>query len=498
MSKARQKNNYQEFLKKKRCFDEKVKQGMVFKDSDCDGLSDYEEKNIYCTDPNNPDTDGDGVKDGNEVKQGRNPLGSGKLRDLFIPHAGNNYLPQSLRTNRLLFHAISVVTMKAIVVIFILFYPLSAWLRPDMALAEAKKVIELTNNLRRAAALPALSENRRLAQAAWQKVEDMALNQYFAHISPNGLGLKNWLIKVGYKYSIAGENLAVGFSGAEDVVEAWKNSPTHYNNIIDADFKEIGVALADGKLSQIDTIFVAQYFGTPKTPSLPEDQASTTKESAKNQKITVAPPTVKKITPKKAPLAAGEKIATTTLSATEKAAGNEIIIDQSATTLSVKNDQFNKEKSIQITATLPDDTVSAEVIINNHKLILTPVAGEANRWSGTTLIDQNEEKDILNPLISAGVAVNNSAGETNYGELDWDKATVIKASPYEHYRLFKDYPAASMKPIIKISDSYFKLILLIAIISLFLNIFIEIKKQHPRAIFYSFAFLALLSAVIIF
>ncbi|HPS65095.1 MAG TPA: OmpA family protein [Ignavibacteria bacterium] len=38
------------------------------KDSDGDGLTDYEEINVYHTNPNNPDTDGDGLKDGDEVK----------------------------------------------------------------------------------------------------------------------------------------------------------------------------------------------------------------------------------------------------------------------------------------------------------------------------------------------------------------------------------------------------------------------------------------------
>jgi outer membrane protein OmpA-like peptidoglycan-associated protein len=37
-------------------------------DSDGDGLTDYEEIFVYHTDPNNPDTDGDGLSDGQEVK----------------------------------------------------------------------------------------------------------------------------------------------------------------------------------------------------------------------------------------------------------------------------------------------------------------------------------------------------------------------------------------------------------------------------------------------
>ena len=46
------------------------------KDSDGDGLADWEET-LWKTDPKNPDTDGDGTNDGDEVKLKRNPLISG-------------------------------------------------------------------------------------------------------------------------------------------------------------------------------------------------------------------------------------------------------------------------------------------------------------------------------------------------------------------------------------------------------------------------------------
>ena len=48
-------------------------------DTDKDGLPDYME-NLYGTDLNNPDTDGDGYKDGEEVESGYDPLLSGNAR----------------------------------------------------------------------------------------------------------------------------------------------------------------------------------------------------------------------------------------------------------------------------------------------------------------------------------------------------------------------------------------------------------------------------------
>lgn len=50
----------------------------VAEDPDRDGLTDEQEK-FYKTDPNNPDTDGDGYCDGLEVQNGYNPRGPGRL-----------------------------------------------------------------------------------------------------------------------------------------------------------------------------------------------------------------------------------------------------------------------------------------------------------------------------------------------------------------------------------------------------------------------------------
>ncbi len=52
-------------------------------DSDHDGLKDWEET-IYHTDPNNPDTDGDGISDGDEISQGHDPLKKGPDDKLVV------------------------------------------------------------------------------------------------------------------------------------------------------------------------------------------------------------------------------------------------------------------------------------------------------------------------------------------------------------------------------------------------------------------------------
>ena len=54
---------------------------MTQKDSDLDGVSDYQELLVHQTDPDDPDTDRDGVNDGLEIREGSSPLDS----QLFPP-----------------------------------------------------------------------------------------------------------------------------------------------------------------------------------------------------------------------------------------------------------------------------------------------------------------------------------------------------------------------------------------------------------------------------
>lgn len=69
------------------------------KDSDKDGLKDWEE-GLWGTDLNNPDTDGDGTSDGDEVDAGRNPNIAGpddKLQDeVFTKKADPDFSDENL------------------------------------------------------------------------------------------------------------------------------------------------------------------------------------------------------------------------------------------------------------------------------------------------------------------------------------------------------------------------------------------------------------------
>lgn len=127
-------------------------------------------------------------------------------------------------------------------------------------------VISETNNFRSSIGLAGLKESGVLDIAAAQKLQDMIGNQYFAHFSPAGVTPWHWFEVNKYSYTSAGENLAIGFLDAKSTVQAWSNSPSHRQNMANSGYQEIGVAVADTKIKDIDGIVVVQFFGSQAAP----------------------------------------------------------------------------------------------------------------------------------------------------------------------------------------------------------------------------------------
>lgn len=128
-----------------------------------------------------------------------------------------------------------------------------------------EEVIRETNAVRTGAQVRTLRENEALSVAAAQKLDDMVRNQYFAHVSPTGVSPWEWFQRNRYAYSIAGENLAMGFLDAATTVRAWNQSLTHRANMTDSRYSEIGVAVARGTIQGIDGFIVVQLFASPAT-----------------------------------------------------------------------------------------------------------------------------------------------------------------------------------------------------------------------------------------
>jgi uncharacterized protein YkwD len=184
------------------------------------------------------------------------------LKKYFIPHEENNYHPHILHTKRAVFYGLVFFLAKVVLVTFVIFLPNEVFVLPDVLAEEQKQIIALTNEVRAENGLPTLDVATKLNTSAQYKADDMSAKEYFAH-TENNVTVSTWLQSAGYKYETAGENLAVGYSTAQDIVEAWKNSPTHYANLIDLDFKDFGVGLSGGMYDGQATVFIAQHLASP-------------------------------------------------------------------------------------------------------------------------------------------------------------------------------------------------------------------------------------------
>jgi len=109
-----------------------------------------------------------------------------------------------------------------------------------------EKVVQLTNQERAKAGLPALKSNWELARVARFKSEDMRDKNYFDHNSPTYGSPFDMMKNFGIKYQSAGENIAAGQKTPEEVVKAWMDSPGHRANILNSSYNQIGVGYAKG------------------------------------------------------------------------------------------------------------------------------------------------------------------------------------------------------------------------------------------------------------
>lgn len=195
------------------------------------------------------------------------------LKNVAIPHEGNDYRPHALRP-----HGVGIVACIALVLLAASVLYVQLAYRSDFLAAIIPDVlIDLTNDDRVTNGLARLQHNPTLTYAAQLKANHMAAEGYFSHDSPSGVTPWHWFIESGYQFSAAGENLAVHFSDSDEVEEAWMNSPGHRANILNSNFTEIGIATARGRYEGYNTIFVVQLFGRP-APGAVASVSTTTEE----------------------------------------------------------------------------------------------------------------------------------------------------------------------------------------------------------------------------
>ncbi|MGW0315019.1 CAP domain-containing protein [Streptomyces flavidovirens] len=103
-------------------------------------------------------------------------------------------------------------------------------------------VLTLVNQERAAAGCSPVRADGPLAGLAQDFSEDMAARDFFDHTDPDGATPWDRAEKAGID-GLGGENIARGQADAQSVMDAWMNSEGHRANILNCDFKTLGVGV---------------------------------------------------------------------------------------------------------------------------------------------------------------------------------------------------------------------------------------------------------------
>lgn len=133
--------------------------------------------------------------------------------------------------------------------------------------SEEYEMLALINNERQARGLDPLIMNDTLSSAARLHSQDMIERNYFGHTDPDGLTSSDRARSAGYNFVALGENLC-GNPSIKEGHSLLINSPSHSANILNPNYKEVGIGIVDGGPygKMITQLFGTQY-GNITTPA---------------------------------------------------------------------------------------------------------------------------------------------------------------------------------------------------------------------------------------
>lgn len=111
-------------------------------------------------------------------------------------------------------------------------------------------------------AVPPLALSSALTRAASIHAQDMATHDHFEHEGTDGSSAAQRVTRVGYTWRAVAENIALGPTNAQQVVDGWLNSPGHCANIMSGNTTEMGIAFAINPRDSGD-IYWSQVFAAP-------------------------------------------------------------------------------------------------------------------------------------------------------------------------------------------------------------------------------------------
>jgi len=108
---------------------------------------------------------------------------------------------------------------------------------------DIRRAVNDLNNYRAQHGLGPVKIEPRLIEASRIHADDLAKAGIISHNGTDGSTHGDRAHRVGYNFTIAGENVATGQKSWEQVFKAWQESPGHNDNLLRPDVSEFGIAL---------------------------------------------------------------------------------------------------------------------------------------------------------------------------------------------------------------------------------------------------------------
>lgn len=106
------------------------------------------------------------------------------------------------------------------------------------------EILSIINSYRAEGGVEPLELDEKLTEIACARAEEIAWSGRHSHTRPNGKYFHSLIKEAGVESGFVGENIGWGYTTARDVCEAWKASETHYENLMNPDFKKTGIGIA--------------------------------------------------------------------------------------------------------------------------------------------------------------------------------------------------------------------------------------------------------------
>lgn len=107
--------------------------------------------------------------------------------------------------------------------------------------------------------VPLVTRDDRLRCAARKHSKDMSTKNFFSHTGSNGSTFTKRITSAGYVWKAAGENIAAGYSTPAAVVNGWMASTGHCNNIMNGNFKHLGVGYSYNAAATYDHYWTQDF-----------------------------------------------------------------------------------------------------------------------------------------------------------------------------------------------------------------------------------------------